>query len=228
MWRLIQDPSTPLPKQVWQMLSEDELQRANRFVFEKDKNMFASTRGTLRYLLGLYLAREPKDIRFSYNAYGKPLLQFPVSNMQFNVSHSKDTALLVFAHQTVGVDVEYQDSRFSSLQIAQRFFSPTEVEDLPQTFDAEFVSAFFDCWSRKESYIKAKGMGVSLPLDSFATRNDPEHGATLLYSNHFPDDVRNMKLMQFTPNASFSGAIAVEQPLDSIEYFDGDDLLTNI
>jgi 4'-phosphopantetheinyl transferase len=228
VWRLNVEPEESLFSKLSSVLSTDEKVRADRFVFDKDRNMFVAVRGTLRFLLGRYCDVHPNDIVFSYNSYGKPQLEFPKHDIQFNISHSQNIAVLVFAFATVGIDVEYQEPKFASVKIAERFFSTIEVEELKSASERDMIKLFFDCWSRKESYIKAKGMGISLPLESFATRSVGHDKAVLLHSHQFPNDVKNLEIVPFIPCESFSAAFTVEKPVEQIFYFNCNDFLNSI
>ena len=152
------------------ILSNDERNRADRFHFEKDRTAYTVARAALKSLLGDYLDMPASEIRFEYSAHGKPFLPNTanLSRITFNISHSGGLALLAFAiGRQVGVDVERIRPDFGTLEIAERFFSKSEVEVLlAQPVDQQSV-CFFNCWTRKEAYIKAIGEGLSCPLDRF-------------------------------------------------------------
>jgi 4'-phosphopantetheinyl transferase len=155
----------------WQKtLSPEELERASRFHFPRDRQRFAASRSLLRILLAGYLATDPAAVSFSYSEKGKPSLgpTHAGSNLKFNISHSGGVTLLAFTRdREIGVDVE-QVRRDSDLKaIARRFFSPKEQAQLADLPAEKSVDAFFRCWTRKEAYIKATGDGLSLPLDQF-------------------------------------------------------------
>jgi 4'-phosphopantetheinyl transferase len=148
------------------LLSADERARADRFRFERDRSRYTVGRGLLRALLGRYLGRRPEDVEVSYGAYGKPHLAGP--GPWFNLAHSGTVALYcVTSAGEIGVDVERDDANFARERIAERFFSPTEVAILRALPEALQPRAFLTCWTRKEAFIKARGDGLSLPLDSF-------------------------------------------------------------
>jgi 4'-phosphopantetheinyl transferase len=114
-------------------LAADEKARAQRFIFQPDRNSYIVARGVLRELLGKYLNRGPSEIEFDYGAQGKPALRsgWSQSGVQFNVSHSHGTVLFAFAvARQVGVDVELVRPDFAGEKIAERFFSPQEVREL--------------------------------------------------------------------------------------------------
>jgi 4'-phosphopantetheinyl transferase len=141
------------------LLTRDEVERASRFRFDRDRNRYIVCRGTLRELLGV---REP----FVYGAYGKPRLEG--SETRFNVSHSHSMGMIAMARgREVGYDIERVDPSFADENIPERFFSAYEVRALRALPKSEQCSAFFRCWTRKEALIKACGMGVSRGLDSF-------------------------------------------------------------
>jgi 4'-phosphopantetheinyl transferase len=141
------------------ILTPDELERAARFRFDRDRNRYIVCRGTLRELLG---ARAP----FVYGPYGKPRLEG--SDVRFNVSHSHGLGMIAIARgREVGCDIERVDPSFADEKIPEQFFSPHEVAALRALPESEQCAAFFRCWTRKEAFIKACGMGLSLPLDSF-------------------------------------------------------------
>jgi 4'-phosphopantetheinyl transferase len=155
----------------WQrVLSADELARASRYHFARDRQRFVATRALLRRILASYLATDPNSLSFSYSKEEKPSLA-PVhvgSGITFNVSHSGGIALLAFSRRRdVGIDVE-QVRRDPDLEaIARRFFSAGEQSQLAALAAEEKFDAFFRCWTRKEAYIKATGDGLSLPLSQF-------------------------------------------------------------
>jgi 4'-phosphopantetheinyl transferase len=152
------------------ILSSDERTRADRFHFEKDRTAYTVARAALKSLIGKYLDIPPTEIHFEYSAHGKPFLTIKANppGISFNISHSGTLALLAFGiGRQVGVDVERIRPDFGTLEIAERFFSRSEVEALlAQPADQQSV-CFFNCWTRKEAYIKAIGEGLSCPLDRF-------------------------------------------------------------
>jgi 4'-phosphopantetheinyl transferase len=155
----------------WQrILSEDELARAKRFHFSRDRQKFSATRALLRTILGKYVGCRPETIVFRYSQKDKPLLQSSpgASPVEFNVSHSGSRALLAFARgREVGVDIELVRSNLDYESLARRYFSLAEQKQLAAIEAPEKCKGFFRCWTRKEAYIKANGAGLSLPLDGF-------------------------------------------------------------
>ncbi|MEA2954317.1 MAG: 4-phosphopantetheinyl transferase [Alphaproteobacteria bacterium] len=161
------------------VLSAQERERAARFRFERDRRRYILRHGKLRELLSDYLNCAPSRLRFTYNPFGKPSVAG--GDLRFNVSHSHGTALFVFARGVeVGCDIERRDPRFVCDQIPERFFSALEVQTLRSLPASSQTQAFFNCWTRKEAYIKARGYGLSLPLDSFDVSLAPDEPVLLL------------------------------------------------
>ena len=152
------------------LLTADERARVDRFVYPDDRHVRLVARASLRLLLAEFTGIPAPDFRFRYNDYGKPFLQDPLeqARVHFNVSHTKDLiAIYISAKHEVGVDVESIRPMSDLYAVAERFFSPPEVADL-RTLEGEAAAErFFQYWTLKESYIKARGMGLSLPLDQF-------------------------------------------------------------
>ncbi|MCG8633302.1 MAG: 4'-phosphopantetheinyl transferase superfamily protein [Desulfobacterales bacterium] len=152
------------------VLSEEEIQKVNRYRFKKDRILSLTARALLRYLLSEYTGLAPGSFSFKTNEFGKPSLVPGRSgpDIRFNLSHSSGTVVcgLMSGHD-IGVDVESRD-RSVDLAISRRFFSRQEADQVDACADHEKHSRFFDLWTLKESYIKACGKGLSIPLDSFS------------------------------------------------------------
>lgn len=152
------------------LLSADEANRRARFHFEADRQNFAFARGMLRTLLAAYLNTDPREVPFRYSEHGKPSLAGcdPEKDLQFNLSHTQGAVLLAICRQrAIGVDVERVREDFSPQEIAARFFSPAEQLALMSLPEADRRQAFFRCWTRKEAFLKARGNGLSFPLERF-------------------------------------------------------------
>ena len=166
-------------KELADLLSPEERDRAARFRFDRDRHRFIVCRGSLRELLAATLHLAPARVPFVYGSFGKPMIDG--SDTRFNVSHSHDMAMIAITRgREVGCDIERIDPSFSEEQIPERFFSPYEVATLRALPLGDQCDAFFRCWTRKEAYIKACGMGVSLELNSFDVTLAPDEPATLL------------------------------------------------
>lgn len=150
------------------LLDDEESQRVDRFRFEKDRRLSLVARATLRALLGRYLGRDPRALRFVEGPQGKPALT--TGELEFNVSHSGGhVAVAISGGGAVGVDIETVRATRDMIHLAERFFSPREAESVRTATDDERAACFFAYWTAKESVIKAAGGGLSLDLRSFET-----------------------------------------------------------
>lgn len=203
-------------------LSTDELERAQRFYFERDRHRFIIARGALRLILSAYVGRQPYEIQFDYNKYGKPFLNYNSGGdrIRFNLSHSHELALVgVTGRHDIGIDVEYMQSRVADLSIAERFFSPKEVAILRKLPEAIQRQAFFNCWTRKEAYIKAQGQGLSLPLDSFDVAFVPDQPAALLHTRPDAREAALWSIYDLPQGADYAAAVAVKGKNWRLKFF---------
>ncbi len=211
VWRARLDRPQAELTRWWAVLHADERQRAERFRFERDRHRFIVGRGLLRTLLSRYLRLRPEQIELAYNAYGKPEIVQTGNQtaLSFNLSHSQDLALFAIAQDRhVGVDLEYVRADLADEQIAVRFFAPAEVEALRALPASQRVPAFFRCWTRKEAFIKARGEGLSLPLDQFQVSLEPD--AAVLLHTADPTEAQRWRLEPLEPAPGYTAAIAVE------------------
>ena len=194
-------------------LTDDELARANRFSFEIDRQRFIAVRGTLRSILSRYMAIYPGHLHFFYNQYGKPSLapEFSSYLLNFNLSHSGSMALYAITqNMEIGVDVECVRPSFEYEEIAERFFSANEVDILRTIPIEKKLEAFYNCWTRKEAYIKARGKGLSLPLDSFDVSFAPWELPMLLITKDEPQERSLWTLLDLKSGLGYMGALAVK------------------
>jgi 4'-phosphopantetheinyl transferase len=177
VWHAALDREKKVIGQLEAMLSPEEKARADRFHFVNDRNRFVVARGLLRELLGEYLHQDPAGMEFSYGQHGKPSLsgENASSGLSFNLSHSSGLVVYAIAKErNLGIDVEHVRPESAGEDIAQRYFSAREVSDLRTLPPEARVEGFFHCWTRKEAYLKATGMGLQIPLDSFSVSLLPE------------------------------------------------------
>jgi 4'-phosphopantetheinyl transferase len=201
-------------------LSQDEKARSNRFHFERDKNHYIVARGLLRELLGGYLRRDPAELKFSYGAQGKPFLASANGSTElcFNLSHSAGLAVYAIApERNLGIDAELVRPDYAKEDIARRFFSAREVDELLSLPAEKRDEGFFHCWTRKEAYIKARGMGLAIPLDSFTVSLSPERPAEFLGGVE-----PCWHLVSYYPAEGYAGALVYDGAACSIEYFSVD------
>jgi 4'-phosphopantetheinyl transferase len=158
------------------LLAPDELRRLERLRFGRGRRMFIATRALVRTVLSSYADVAPKDWRFESDDHGKPHVVEPAtgSSISFNLTNTRGLVVCAVstAHSLVGVDAERLDRKVETVRLADRFFSPAEARDLRQHQPYEQQERFFQYWTLKESYIKARGLGLALPLDKFSFRLD--------------------------------------------------------
>jgi 4'-phosphopantetheinyl transferase len=225
VWRAELDFPKWILEKYLRLLSPDELWRAGRYKFERDHDWYIARRGILRVLLSRYLDVHPETIIFSYSPYGKPSLSdnLSYSNLDFNISHSTGFALYGFGREIpLGIDIERQRNDFDHLKLAERFFSPYEINALALLSPDEQSVGFYHCWTRKEAFIKAHGEGLSLALDSFDVSLDPDEPASLLATRGDLEPDENWRLINIDPVPGFVGALAISASIQDIRYWNFD------
>jgi 4'-phosphopantetheinyl transferase len=184
---------------------------------------FVVARGLLRLLLAAYVNTHPRDVAIRYNPYGKPHLadEHEKQGIFFNVAHSRGAALFVVTRgRQVGVDLERIRDDVEYESIATTFFSPYEMMMLHELPIAEQRTAFFDCWTRKEAYVKATGEGLSVPLDRIRVSFIPGEQPQLIEVPGKSDECRQWKLQALRPFANYTGAIVAQMPLKQLQCCD--------
>lgn len=206
----------------WSVLTVQERNRAERFRFDVHRHQYIVGRGLLRWLLGAYLHLEPADIQFDYGEHDKPSL---VNNpaFHFNVSHSHDKMLLGFVwDRDIGVDIEQVRRMDDMDDIARRFFSEMENEDYTRVPAAQRPDVFFNCWTRKEAFIKAVGEGLSYPLDQFDVSLLPAEPALLRRVRQSRTKAKQWSMVAIEPFGSYRGAAVWTGPHFECVLWDGD------
>jgi 4'-phosphopantetheinyl transferase len=203
-------------------LAEDEKTRAARFIFERDRDHFVAARGILRDLLARYVSRAPGTIKFVYGPHGKPAVADSDAKVavRFNLSHSHGIAVIAIGlGRELGVDVEMLRPDFAGEDIAKRYFSEREVDELVKLPAELRTEGFFRCWTRKEAYIKARGDGLHLPLDSFSVSLSPDRFPTLSSA-----DQTRWKIESFVPSSKpkpgYAAAVVAEDKDWTSRYFE--------
>jgi len=210
VWRvwLDQEPSTV--QAFLEILSPDELVRARKYYFHRDFEHFVVARGVLRDIISRYVNVSSHKVQFLYDQYGKPLLSPCGTPLCFNLSHSRGVALYAVSQvQAVGVDIEYAREDFSVDEIAARFFSANEVATLRALPSDLRTVAFFNCWTRKEAYIKARGEGLSHPLDRFTVSIIQGEPVRLLKADD-PGETSRWTLIELSAGSNHIASLAVE------------------
>ncbi|WP_299767290.1 4'-phosphopantetheinyl transferase superfamily protein [uncultured Dokdonia sp.] len=194
----------------WDILNATERERALKFRFQKDRSCFIIARGVLRMLLGNYLGIAPAHIEFQFGPNGKPYV-IHSNDIKFNISHSGDTIILGFIKKhRIGVDVEYTKREVDVKKIAEHFFSEEEVRSLFALDQDYHTQAFYNCWTRKEAFIKAVGSGLAFPLDQFVVSLESTKEATLIDTKWDKEEKEKWMLHAIEPRKDYIGAVSVK------------------
>jgi 4'-phosphopantetheinyl transferase len=215
VWRASLDQDAKVVANLAALLSQDERQKAARYHRPVDRDRFIVGRGILRRVISAYLALAPGQLQFTYNEYGKPAISDDQNDraLNFNLSHSAGLALYAITRgRVVGIDVEYIREDFATLDIAEHFFSKDEVRSLRAAPACRRTEAFFNCWSRKESYIKAIGMGVSYPLDGFTVSLAPDIAPALLKVDADEREPTRWQMYEIKAGEGYAASLIVENP----------------
>jgi 4'-phosphopantetheinyl transferase len=194
------------------LLSNDEKSRAESFHFEDDRNDFIAGRVLLRTLLAVYAGIDSDKVRFGYAEKGKPYLdETHASGIKFNLAHAHGRALFAFScGREVGVDLEFMRDDLADEKVAERFFSPSEIDSLKAVDPELRKEAFFNCWTRKEAYIKARGEGLSMALDEFDVSLAPGEPAVLIRNHKEPTESERWSMRSIPMLAGYVAALVVE------------------
>jgi 4'-phosphopantetheinyl transferase len=194
-----------------QTLAPDELTRASRYHRQKDASRFIACRGLLRALLSQYVALSPRQLKFSYGSFGKPELLYPQFPLHFNVTHSESVAVIAIAARPVGIDCEFvRENR--DLTLIAEMFTPGERDSMARLTASDFPTAFFHCWTRKEAYLKARGCGLSLPLDQVQVSVSPDEPPALVSVEDDHLEPSRWCLLQLSILPLLAVSVAIQAP----------------
>ncbi len=210
VWRL--PLSEALAGEFRPSLSPDELARADRFVFARDRFRFVAARGWLRRILAGYLDGAAGELRFSYGICGKPELasESSRSGVTFNLSHSGAAALVAVASGfPVGVDLEAMRPDLDVDLVARSYFSLRECGELDSLAATDRRAAFYRCWVRKEAYLKGLGVGVSRGLQNFSVSLRPGQAPAVLEDTLAPDAPEKWFLVDLGTDDRFAAGLAI-------------------
>jgi 4'-phosphopantetheinyl transferase len=199
------------------MCPEERVQQ-RRFYFEKGRHEYLVTRALVRTTLSRYVKLDPRMWRFAKNAYGRPEIAHPqgILPLGFNLSHTDGLIVcLVALDREVGVDVEDTERPGMTVEIANQFFSPAEVKALQALPVSAQRHRFFEYWTLKEAYIKARGMGVSLPLEQFSFHLKAGRPVRISFDPRLQDDPLSWQFVQFRPTPRHMMAVAIRRGADS-------------
>lgn len=195
-------------------LRKEERHRANRFHYERDRRHFIVARGRLRQLLAARLNINPGSVELACGNHGKPLLARGPAAMdwRFNVSRSRALVLFAFCRgREVGIDVEAVLPVHEADAVAAHFFSRNELADYRALDSRDRETGFFNCWTRKEAFVKALGEGLRYPLGDFDVSLAPAAAAKILRVGDAPGENCGWCLRSFSPVPGYVAAVVVER-----------------
>jgi 4'-phosphopantetheinyl transferase len=191
------------------LLSEPEKRRLERFRFEPDRVMFLVARALVRLTLSRCADVRPEAWRFRTGTHGRPEISHPPSRLRFSLSHTKGlAACAVILERDIGLDVEAL-SREPAIELARRFFSAREADQLARTPIDGRATRFLEYWTLKEAYVKARGLGLSLPLDRFSVYNTTHNTWGISFEAPLNDDPARWWLRSFRVGATHQAALAI-------------------
>ncbi len=208
IWTVDLNQPSHFERRLAALLSHDERARADRFVFDRDRSHYIIGRGALRQILAACLGVGPECLAFTYGERGKPSLGGAAAGaLEFNLSHAAGLAVVAISRAgPVGVDVEHAFRVVDYEGLSRRFFAASEAAALRTVPSARRAEAFFNCWTRKEAYIKATGDGLACPLDRFAVTLRPGEAPSLCWIAD--DDASRWRIASFVPRYGFVAALA--------------------
>lgn len=191
--------------------SEDEKRRADGFRLGRLRESFVIGRGLLRSILSSYIGQRPDDLQFQYGPKGKPLLRSnSEQTLYFNLAHSENLAICAVSRDCeLGVDVERVRDLADLISIAKHFFTEPEYLDIMRLAPAQRAEGFFNCWTRKEAFLKAIGDGLSVPLNEFQVSLAPGDPAAFRTYDGAGQRLSGWSLFHLQPAAGYVGAVAV-------------------
>lgn len=200
------------------LLTEEEKTRWQRFYFARHRHQFLITRALIRSTLSNYIDIAPQDWRFSTNQYGKPEINrdFLLTPLRFNLSHTDGLVMCgITLNNDLGVDVENLERTNATLNIAGHFFSEQEVQDLNNVPESQQKQRFFEYWTLKEAYIKARGMGLSLPLDQFGFSIHDGFPLAITFDSRMEDNPKHWRFWRLRPSERHLAAVALKSETHS-------------
>ncbi len=198
----------------YSLMNEEERKRQKRYYFKEDRHNCLVTRALVRSILSRYVKKSPEEWQFSKNRYGRPRIRGKKSTLplQFNLSHTDGLIACIITKQNdIGIDVENLKNRNVNLQVADRFFSPLEVSDLHMLPGPKRRSRFLEYWTLKESYIKACGKGLSIPLDQFSFIFSKNGSLSIEFDKKNGDDAGNWQFFRMNPTNQHKAAVAIRK-----------------
>lgn len=220
LWRIDLDLAPQQTSRLQETLSPEETAQAIKFQFERDRRRFRVAQGALRAILSRYLGCTPRQVNYRYTSKGKPFL-VNSTDLYFNLSHSHERALIAVAHlHPIGIDIEQIRPLENLDAMARQCFSESEYQQFTALTASNNLQAFFNAWTRKESFIKAIGDGLSYPLANFDVSLRPGDPAKLLAIAGDSCEARAWTLLEVEAGVGYAATLAVRATDVSMQYWD--------
>lgn len=200
-----------------EIMNEEERHQQEQFYFQRHRHHYLITRALVRSVLPYYVDIPPQSLEFKKNKYGRPELakQPDGSSIRFNISHTDGLVMCgVTLDYDLGVDTEDMKRPGQTIEIADRFFSPQEVTDLNMLSENQRKDRFFDYWTLKEAYIKACGMGLSIPLDDFSFNLSAGQPIRISFHEQRKDDPDLWQFWLLNPSDRHRAAVGIKASAD--------------
>jgi 4'-phosphopantetheinyl transferase len=195
------------------LLNPEEREKQRRFYFERHRRQYLVSHALVRLTLSRYAPVRPEAWSFVTNEYGCPRVEGEGLGLRFNLSHTDGMVTVAVANNVdVGVDVEDTSRQGETVALADRYFAPSEVVALRALAVERQRERFFEYWTLKEAYIKARGMGLSIPLEQFAFELQPGQRPSVSFDPCLGDDSAGWQFVQLRPSARHQAAVAVRRP----------------
>lgn len=223
VWRCYTDSSDLRVSRLIQLLSPDELIRAGRYVFERDRIQFVIARAFLRSVLGRYLLKSPKSLRFAYGPNGKPELSPNAyeSTLGFNLAHAGKLAVCaVCRSKEVGVDIESLKLPQNEISNWESVLAESEMNAINSLPSGDRATALLSCWTRKESFLKSTGDGLQIPLNSIEVSVNPTDLPRMLSICGSREEAENWFMEAFTSEHGYVGAVVARGKDWNVQYRD--------
>jgi 4'-phosphopantetheinyl transferase len=199
------------------LISAEEFQRSQQYLMRQSQISYLTARAFLRAVLSQYTNVSPQSWRFHTGPHGKPEIGSPAvaQALRFNLAKTdRIVTCAITLNRDIGIDAEATDRAVEMDQLADLFFAPAERADLRKLADDARRSRFFEYWVLKEAYVKARGRGLSLPLDKFAFVGDRNQPIDVTFDSSLDDDPRNWHFALFRPTQKHLVAIALVRGRD--------------
>jgi 4'-phosphopantetheinyl transferase len=223
VWRVELDAPPTATDRLAACLSADERRQWQRFLREADRRHFLVSHSALRIILGQYLDMAPERVEIAVRTGGKPELTLSPDGLPlcFNLSHSEGLAMVALAlGREVGVDVERVRPFVDMASIIERYFAPAERAAWQALPPEDRCAAFFRCWTRKEAYLKARGIGLAEGLDHFEVPMAAAEPLSLLWTGGPPGSTERYQMYDVSQGPDYAAACVVEREVEAVSVYD--------